>query len=136
MSRTPYPSSLTDAQRASVAPLVPPPRPGGRPAKYARRAVADGIPYAARTGRPWRSLPTDLPTYRTRFHYFRLRRADGTWGRIHAASRGKARRAAGKRRRPTTGTLDSQSARATERGGPGGDDGGKEADRPRAARGR
>ena len=61
MSRTPYPSSLTDARWQLVAPLVPPPRPGGRPAKYDRREIVDGILYVARTGCSWRSLPTDLP---------------------------------------------------------------------------
>ncbi|MFO0847579.1 MAG: transposase [Gemmataceae bacterium] len=69
MSRTPYPSSLTDAQWRLIEPLVPPPRPGGRPAKYTRRAIVDGILYVARTGCAWRSLPTDLPTYRICFHY-------------------------------------------------------------------
>ena len=108
MSRTPYPSPLTDAQWANIARLVPEPRPGGRPAKYPRREVVDGILSVARTGGAWRSLPTDLPSDRIGFHYFRLWQRDGTWGRIHAALREKVRRAAGKKRRPATGILDSQ----------------------------
>ena len=39
MSRTPYPSSRTDARWANIARLVPEPRPCGRPAKYPRREV-------------------------------------------------------------------------------------------------
>ena len=87
MSRTPYSSSLTDAQWSLIAPLVPPPQSGGRPAKYPRRAIVDGILYVARTGCAWRSMPTDLPSYRICFHYFRRWQTDGTLTRIHDALR-------------------------------------------------
>jgi putative transposase len=136
MSKPAYPSGLTDAQWQLVAPLVPPPRPGGRPAEGTRRAILDGILYATRTGCSWRSPPNDLPTYRICFPSFRARRADGTWARFHAALREKVRRAAGERRRPTTGVVDSRTAETTAQGGPKGYDGGKKGRRPQEASGR
>ena len=48
--RRPYPSDLTDAQWAILAPLVPAVRPGGRPAKHARRAIVDALLYVLRGG--------------------------------------------------------------------------------------
>lgn len=37
MSRRRSPTALTDAQWAILEPLVPPPKPGGRPPKHPRR---------------------------------------------------------------------------------------------------
>ena len=83
MSRTPYPTDLTNAQWKLIAPHVPKPKPGGRPATYTRREVVNAILYQARNGCVWRALPHDLPPYRIVFHYFRLWQTDGTWDRIH-----------------------------------------------------
>ena len=42
-----YPSDLTDAEWAVVAPFVPPPRSGGRPRSTHMREVLNGILYLA-----------------------------------------------------------------------------------------
>jgi transposase len=34
MVRRPYPTDLTDAEWAVLEPLVPPPKPGGRPCRW------------------------------------------------------------------------------------------------------
>jgi putative transposase len=132
MSRTPYPTDLTDRQWKLIEPYVPPPKPGGRPVKYPRREVLNAILYQARNGCVWRALPHDLPSYRIAFHYFRAWQKDGTWDRIHDTLREKVRRAAGKNPKPTAAILDSQSVKSTEQGGPRGVDAGKKNRRPQA----
>ncbi len=136
MSRTPYPTDLSDRQWRRIEQLVPPPKPGGRPARYARREVVNAILYQARNGCVWRALPHDLPPYRIVFHYFRAWQRDGTWDRLHDRLRADGRRSAGKRPRPSVAVLDSQSVKTTEMGGPRGPDAGKKSRRPQAVRGR
>lgn len=125
MSRTRYPTDLTDAQWMLIDFLVPKPKPGGRPPKYTRREIVNAILYQTRNGCVWRALPHDLPPYRIVFHYFRTWHKDGTWDHIHDALREKVRRMAGKKPKPTAAILDSQSVKTTEMGGPRGADAGK-----------
>jgi putative transposase len=132
MSRTPYPTDLTDSQWRLIEPYVPRPKPGGRPARYGRREIVNAILYQTRNGCVWRALPHDLPPYRIAFHYFRLWQADGTWDQIHDALRTKVRQAVGKKPKPTAAILDSQSVKTTEQGGPRGLDAGKKSQRSQA----
>jgi putative transposase len=132
MSRTLYPTDLSDGQWQLLEALVPQPKPGGRPARYSRREIVNALLYQARNGCVWRSLPHDLPPYRIVFHYFRAWQKDGTWDKIHDALREKVRRAAGKAPKPSAAVLDSQSVKTTEQGGPRGSDAGKKNRRPQA----
>ena len=50
MNRTPYPSDLNDTEWQLLEPLLPLPKPGGRPIKYPRREIANAILYILRTG--------------------------------------------------------------------------------------
>ena len=69
---------MTDAQWACMEPLVPPPKPGGRPATVERREIVNAIFYHVRNGGVWRALPHDFPNWKTVYHYFRRWRDDGT----------------------------------------------------------
>ncbi len=55
-----YPSDLTDAEWALVAPLIPPARRGGRPRDVNVREVLNAIFYVLSTGCQWKALPKDL----------------------------------------------------------------------------
>jgi len=127
-----YPTDLDDEQWNAIRLWVPPPKPGGRPTKYARREIVNAILYQARNGGVWRGLPHDLPPYRIVFHYFRSWQKDGTWDNIHDRLRTRVRQLEGKTPKPTAAILDSQSVKTTEQGGPKGYDAGKKNRRPQA----
>ena len=125
-SRRPYPSDLTDAEWALLAPLLPPPRPTGRPRKWSDRVIADAVFYVLRSGCAWRMLPDSFPPWSTVFSRFRRWRLDGTLRRAHDVLRALARRQAGRPAEPRAAIIDSQSAKTTGVAGPArGYDGGK-----------
>lgn len=114
-----YPSDVTDAEWDIIAPLLPPAKPGGRPRTAALREVVNALFYLSRSGCAWRMLPKDFPPYQTVYDYFRNWRKDGTWKKVHDALRDRVREKVGREVSPSAAIVDSQSAKTTEKGGPG-----------------
>lgn len=108
-----YPSDLTDEQWELIESLLSKLSrgPAGRPRSYDRREIVNAILYLNRSGCSWRMLPSDLPYWKTVYHYFRLWRTDGTLDRIHDALRERVRIEGGREAKPTAGIVDSQSVK-------------------------
>ena len=81
---------LTDAQWAVLEPLLPRPKKIGRPPKWSKRQLIDGIRWRVRTGAPWRDVPECYGHWRTVYGLYRRWQRVGVWARILAGLQGRA----------------------------------------------
>src|SRR5208283_4619720 len=111
MTRTVYPSDLTDEQWEKIEPLIPKAKAGGRPRTVDMREVINGILYLLRTGCAWRLLPHDLPPWGTTHYYYRRFRLEGAWKTVHDRLREEVRQSERHKATPSAAIIDSQTVK-------------------------
>jgi putative transposase len=107
-----YPCDLTDAEWASLAPLLPEPA-----RRWALRRLVNAIFYVLRTGCAWRSRPREFPPWQTASTTFRRWHLQGVWQRVHEALRRAVRRRAGRDPEPSAASRESPRVNTTEEAG-------------------
>lgn len=83
-------ADLTDAQWAVLEPLLPAGSTSGRPPKWSKRQLIDGIRWRIRVGAPWRDVPPEYGPWQTVYGLFRRWQRDGVWAHILAGLQARA----------------------------------------------
>jgi putative transposase len=112
-----YQSDLLDGEWELLGPLLPPAKRGGRPRTVDMREVVNTLLYVLWTGCQWHAIPKDLLPKSTVYDYFSLWRSDRTLEKLLEVLYEKVRVAEGRAATPTVGIVDSQSAKAAQKGG-------------------
>jgi transposase len=75
---------LTDEQWAVLESLLPQGKKSGRPPKWTKRQLIDGIRWRVRAGTPWRDVPVWYGPWQTVYGLFRRWQRSGVWRAILA----------------------------------------------------
>jgi len=111
-----YPSDLTEDEWRIVEPFIPPARHGRCKRHLNVREVLNSIFYVLATGCQSSALLKDLAPKSTAHDYFIMLDRSGALKGIHEALYIAAREQVGKEASPTIAIIDSQSAKATQKG--------------------
>src|SRR5664280_1135629 len=105
---------LTDEEWELIADLIPTYSGDGRigrPTKWAKRDIVNGILYVAATGCQWRALPSCYPHWNTVHRYHVRWSENGVWERVCKRLREQVREREGRDAEPSAGVIDARSVR-------------------------
>jgi transposase len=119
-ARRAYPSDLSDARWALIAPRLTAWRQartdagvGGRKPDHDLREIFNAILYVNRTGIAWRYLPHDFPPHPTVYGYFAAWTREGIFTELNYQLTGLVRDHHGRTTQPTAAIMDSQSVKTS-----------------------
>ena len=81
---------LGDDEWSLLESLLPAGKKAGRPPKWTKRQLIDGIRWRVRAGAPWRDVPPAYGHWHTVYGLFRRWQRDGTWARVLSALQARA----------------------------------------------
>src|SRR5947209_13288840 len=126
MERKAYPSDVSDAEWALVAPYLTLMTQDAPQRDYPLREVFNGLRWMARGGSSWRMMPHDLPPWYVVYQQMRRWLKAGVFEAIVHDLRAVLRIAEGRQEMPTASILDSRTMQSTvESGARAGYDGAK-----------
>ncbi|ROP30414.1 IS5 family transposase [Couchioplanes caeruleus] len=122
--RRAYPSDLSDARWALIAPRLTAWRQArtdartaigikGRTPSHDLREIFNAILYVNRTGIAWRYLPHDFPPHATVYGYFALWSKEGIFTALNYNLTGLVRDHHGRSAEPTASIMDTQSVKTS-----------------------
>ncbi|MFI9644378.1 IS5 family transposase [Micromonospora sp. NPDC051925] len=119
-ARRAYPSDLSDARWALIAPRLTAWRQArtdagvsGRTPSHDLREIFNAILYVNRTGIAWRYLPHDFPPHPTVYGYFAAWSKEGIFTELNYQLTGLVRDHHGRAIAPTASIMDSQSVKTS-----------------------
>jgi transposase len=126
MDRKAYPSDVSDAEWALVAPYLTLMTEDAPQRDFPLREVFNGLRYIVRTGAQWRWMPHDLPPWHVVYQQSQRWIKAGVFESLVHDLRAVLRIAEGRKESPTAAILDSRTLQSTpESGGRAGYDGAK-----------
>jgi transposase len=117
MERKAYPTDVTDAEWALVAPYLTLMTEDAPQRDYPLREVFNGLRWIARAGAAWRLMPNDLPPYYVVYQQTQRWLKARVFEALVHDLREVLRIAAGRREKPTAAILDSRTLQSTVESG-------------------
>jgi len=126
MARKPYPSDVSDAEWAFVAPYLTLMDLDAPQRDHSLREVFNGLRWLVRTGSSWRYMPHDLPPWSAIYQQAQRWINAGVFEQMAADLRELLRLLQGRKDQPTAAVMDSRTIQSMpESGARAGYDGGK-----------